>query len=77
MIHVLRWDSTPGIRHPKVGEVIRRRDTHGDVAASIGELECIADEILEDLKEPGAIGPDLGRIDSEVEAKVDACCRRE
>ena len=62
MGQVLGRDATARIRNPEDDLVISRRRAHRDPTASLRELDRVADEVLEHLKEPVPITPDLGNI---------------
>jgi len=71
---VLGRDARARIRDSKDDLVISRGRTDGDTTASVRELDRIADQVLEHLKESIPITPDVGNptihIDSPPEATI-------
>ena len=67
---VLGRDATARIRNPEDDLVIPRGRAHRDTTASLRELDRVADEVLEHLKEPVPITPDLGNIRVHVDSKL-------
>ena len=70
MGQVLGRDATARIRNPEDDLVISRCRAHRDTTASLREFDCVANEVLEHLKEPIPITPDLGNIRVHVDSKL-------
>jgi len=61
---VLRRNATARIRNPEDDLVISRCRARRDSTANLREFDRVANEVLEHLKEPVPITPDLGNIGS-------------
>ena len=70
MGQVLGWDATPRIRNPEDDLAIPRCRARRDMTASLRELDCVANEVLEHLKEPIPITPALGNIRFPFDSKL-------
>ena len=70
MGQVLRRDATARIRNPEDDLVISRCRAHRDTTARLREFDRVADEVLEHLKEPIPITPDLGNIGVHFDSKL-------
>src|SRR5262249_30105282 len=68
---VLGRDASARICDSKDDLVIPRGRTYRDTTASLRELDRIADQVLEDLKEPIPITPDLGKLTVQVDSKLE------
>ena len=62
MRQVLGRDPAARVRHPEHDLLISRRGAHRDPSRPPRELDRVADEVLEHLKESVAIAPDLGNV---------------
>ena len=65
---VLGRDTRARIRHSEDDLVVPRRRTDRDRTASVRELDRIADQVLEHLKESIPITPDVGKIAVQVDS---------
>ena len=71
MRQVLGRDTRARIRNSEDDLVIPRGRTYRDTTASLRELDRIADQVLEHLKEPIPITPDIGKIAVHVDSKLE------
>jgi len=67
---LLGRDATRRICNPEDDLVVPRCRTHRDTTAGLREFDCVANEILEHLKEPIPITPDLGNIRVHFDSKL-------
>ena len=68
---VIRGDTRARIRNSEDDLVIPRRRTDRDATASLRELDRVADQVLEHLKESIPIPPDSGKITVHVDSKLE------
>jgi len=68
---VLGRDARARIRDVEDDLAIPRGRTYRDTAASVRELDRVADQVLEHLEQPVPITPDVGKITVAVDAKLE------
>lgn len=64
-------DATPCVRDSEDDLVTPQCRTHCDMTASLREFDCVANKVLEYLKEPVPITPDLGNIRVHLDSKFE------
>jgi len=69
--HVFGRDTGARVRNSKDDLVIPQERTYSDTTATLRELDRIADQVLEHLKEPIPIAPDVGKMVVHVDSKLE------
>src|SRR5512143_3097604 len=68
---ILGGNSAARVAHPEQHVAFSDGRPDDETAARAGELEGVADQVLEDLQEPVAIGPDRGQLRRDLELELE------